>query len=73
MNPFRAGIGLLAENLGVPVLPMRIDGLFEVKQSGRRFTAPWKIRVRIGEPLRFPSGTDEQQFANELQKAVERL
>ena len=29
MNPFRAGIGLLAVNLGIPVLPMRIDGLFE--------------------------------------------
>jgi long-chain acyl-CoA synthetase len=73
MNPFRAGVGLLAENLGVPVLPMRIDGLFEVKQSGRRFTAPWRIRVRIGEPMRFPPGTDEQKIANELQEAVERL
>ena len=73
MNPFRAGIGLLAENLGVPVLPMRIDGLFEVKQSGRRFTAPWKIRVRIGEPMRFPPGTDEQTIAAELQQAVELL
>src|SRR5205807_747782 len=29
MNPFRAGIGLLADNLGIPVLPMRIVGLFE--------------------------------------------
>jgi long-chain acyl-CoA synthetase len=73
MNPFRAGVGLLAENLGVPVLPMRINGLFEVKQSGRRFTAPWRIRVRIGEPMRFPRGTDEQKIAAELQQAVERL
>ena len=39
MNPFRAGIGLLAENLGIPVLPMRIDGLFEVKQSGKKFAS----------------------------------
>jgi long-chain acyl-CoA synthetase len=73
MNPFRAGIGLLAENLGVPVLPMRIDGLFEVKESGRRFTGPWRIRVRIGEPMRFPPGTDQQKIAAELQQAVERL
>ena len=73
MNPFRAGIGLLAENLGVPVLPMRIDGLFEVKQSGHRFTAPWRIQVRMGEPMRFLPGSDEQHFSAELQKAVERL
>ena len=50
MNPFRAGIGLLSVNLKIPVLPMRIDGLFEVKQTGKKFAAPKKIRVRIGVP-----------------------
>ncbi len=73
MNPFRAGIGLLAANLGIPVLPMRIDGLFEVKHAGRRFAAPWKICVRIGEPVKFPPGTDPGEIALELQRAVERL
>src|SRR5205085_2011719 len=46
MNPFRAGIGLLAQNLGIPVLPMRIDGLYEIKQAGKKFAAPYKISVR---------------------------
>ena len=73
MNPFRAGIGLLAGNLGIPVLPMRIDGLFEVKQAGKRFAKPWTISVRIGEPMKFPAGTDPQTIATELQKAVEGL
>jgi long-chain acyl-CoA synthetase len=72
-SPFRAGIGLLAGNLGIPVLPMRIDGLFEVKQAGRRFAAPWKIRVRIGAPMKFPPGNDAKEIAAELQRAVERL
>jgi long-chain acyl-CoA synthetase len=73
LNPFRAGIGLLAANLDIPVLPMRIDGLFDVKHAGRRFAAPWKISVRIGAPMKFPSGTDPQQIAAALQNAVERL
>jgi long-chain acyl-CoA synthetase len=73
MNPFRVGIGLLASNLGVPVLPMRIDGLFEVKQAGKKFAAPWRICVRIGEPLRFPAGSDPKKIALDLQMAVERL
>ena len=73
INAFRGGVGLLAGNLGIPVLPMRIDGLFEVKQAGRRFAAPWKISVLIGEPMRFPPGTDPQKIAIELQEAVERL
>jgi len=73
MNPFRAGIGLLAENLGIPVLPMRIDGLFEVKQAGKKFAKPWTISVRIGKPINFPPDTDPQKIAAELQKAVESL
>ena len=73
LNPFRAGIGLLAANLDIPVLPMRIDGLFEVKQAGKRFAAPWTISVRIGVPLKFPPGTDPQKIADALQNAVERL
>lgn len=73
MNPFRTGIGLLAENLGIPVLPMRIDGLFERKQAGKKFAPPWKIRVRIGTPMTFPTGSDPEEIAADLQKAVEQL
>ncbi len=73
MNPFRAGIGLLANNLRVPLLPMRIDGLFEVKQAGRRFAPPGKIRVLIGKPIGFTAGIDPGQRARDLQKAVEAL
>ena len=73
MNPFRVGIGLLASNLGIPVLPMRIDGLFEVKHAGKKFAKPWTITVRIGKPIKFSPDTDPQEIAAELQKAVEAL
>jgi long-chain acyl-CoA synthetase len=73
MNPFRAGIGLLANNLGVPVLPVRIRGLFEVKQAGKKFALPWTISVRIGQPVTFPAGTAPERIAQELQDAVEAL
>jgi long-chain acyl-CoA synthetase len=73
MNPFRAGIGLLVNNLNIPVLPMRIDGLFEVKQAGRKFAPPGKIRVRIGRPIRFAREGDPAQIACELQNALEAL
>jgi long-chain acyl-CoA synthetase len=73
MNPFRAGIGLLANNLGIPVVPMRIHGLFEVKQAGKKFARPWKISVRIGAPVKFAAGTDPAEIARTLQSAVEAL
>ncbi|HEV2397851.1 MAG TPA: AMP-binding protein [Candidatus Sulfotelmatobacter sp.] len=71
--PFRSGIGLLAENLGIPVLPMRIDGLFQVKQSGRKMARPWEITVRIGKPIVFAAGTDPEQITSELRRTVETL
>lgn len=71
--PFRAGIGLLAQNLAIPILPMRIDGLFDVKKSGRKFAAPWKITVRIGRPVAFSSATSAEKIATQLWNAVEGL
>ena len=73
MNPFRAGVGLLAENLGIPVLPMRVDGLYELKAAGKKFAAPGKISVRIGKPREFAPGTDPEKIAAELQKEVGQL
>ncbi len=71
--PFRAGVGLLANRLDLPVVPMRIDGLFEVKQAGKKFAAPLKIRVRIGQPVHFDPQTVPQEIARMLQKQVARL
>jgi long-chain acyl-CoA synthetase len=73
MNPFRAGIGLLVKNLNIPVLPMRIHGLFEIKQAHKRFAPPGRIRVRIGKPVRFPTEAEAEQITRELQGAVEEL
>lgn len=73
MNPFRAGIGLLANNLRIPVLPMRIHGLFELKQAGKKFAAPLRICVRLGKPMMFAPNSDPEQIARDLQEAVEAL
>ncbi len=73
MRPFRAGVGLLANNLAVPVVPMRIDGLFELKKAKKKFAAPGTIKVKIGIPLRFPRGSPPEWIASELQRAVESL
>ncbi len=73
IHSFRDGIGLLAGNLAIPVLPMRISGLFEVKQAGRKFAPPGKIHVRIGRPIILEECKDAKQISADLQKAVEAL
>jgi long-chain acyl-CoA synthetase len=71
--PFRAGIGLLANNLQIPIVPVRIDGLFEVKQAGKKFTRPRQVKVKVGAPIQFAPGTDPEWIARELRDKVERL
>lgn len=73
LQAFRSGIGLLAENLRIPVVPMRIDGLWEVKQTGWRFALPGRIQVHIGEPVTFPPGTPPEEIARALESRVRGL
>lgn len=73
LQPFRQGIGLLAGNLRIPVVPMRIDGLFERKQAGKRFAWPGQIRVKIGAPVKFPENSNPATIAADLQRRVEKL
>jgi len=73
LRPFRAGVGLLAKNLGIAVVPMRIDGLFELKQAKRKFAWPGQVRVKIGVPVQFPPQSDPGWIAGELQNRVRGL
>ena len=73
LGPFRTGVGLLANNLRIPVLPMRIDGLFAIKRAGKRVAPPGKIQVRIGKPVRFAPETAPEEIARALQEIVASL
>lgn len=73
MRPFKSGIGLLARDTGVPVLPMRIDVLRPGFYEGRWFPNPRaRVRVTIGEPVRVPPGIDHDAAAALLETAVRK-
>lgn len=73
LGAFRCGIGLLAQRLHLPVIPMRIDGLFALKAAGKHWTRPGAVRVTIGEPVRFNGDEKPEEIARELQHRVESL
>ncbi len=73
LGKFRGGVGLLATRLRLPVVPMRIDGLFELKQAGKRMARVGDVRVTIGEPVSFAAGTDADSIARELERRVADL
>ncbi|HJQ22633.1 MAG TPA: AMP-binding protein [Blastocatellia bacterium] len=73
MKPFMEGIGLLATNLGVPVVPVRLDGLYEMKVSRRYFARPGEVQITIGEPVELARDTDAAEIARELHRRVAAL
>ena len=73
LQTFRGGIGLLAGDLKIPVVPMRIDGAYEIREKGSWFNRPGRVRVYIGRPFEFPAGSDPQEITRALQKGVAEL
>jgi long-chain acyl-CoA synthetase len=71
--PFQAGIGLLAAQLSLPVVPIRLAGLFDLRQAERRAARPGHIRVTIGAPVRFTPDQDPNEIAGELRRRVAEL
>jgi len=66
-TPFRSGFGMLASRLNVPVLPLRIDGLWDMKLKGHKIARPRQLKVVIGKPMRFPSGTPPDDITNQVE------
>lgn len=73
MSSFRAGIGLLAKQLNVPVVPIYLDGLFDLKKGNRILARPGHVRVNIGRPMRFGAERDPNDIARELERLVLEL
>jgi long-chain acyl-CoA synthetase len=68
IQPFKAGIGLLVSELNLPVVPVMLRGLFEVKQRDQRFVKPGTVSVTFGEPITFTAGESAADITNELDR-----
>jgi long-chain acyl-CoA synthetase len=73
MATFRSGIGLLQENLRLPIVPMRLDGVRQMKRECRRLAHFGEVIIRIGAPGKFPSGTPHDEVARQLETLVRSL
>jgi long-chain acyl-CoA synthetase len=73
LNPFMPGTGLLIQRLDAPVVPMRIDGLWELKRANRHFAWPGEVSVVIGEPVTYSSQQDLEAVSTNLAERVRAL
>jgi long-chain acyl-CoA synthetase len=73
MDKFQSGVGLLAENLNVSIVPMRIDGVWKMRREGRRIAKRGEITIRIGAAVRFARGTPPEEIAGRLREIIAAL
>ena len=75
LQRLRPGIGLVLAAQPVPVVPVWIEGTWEVMAPGQRFPRFGKrVQVVIGDPVSSESyGSDEREIVKKLQTALEDL
>ena len=73
IQSFKAGIGLLVSQLNVPVIPIKLDGLFELKKRRQFFVRPGTVSVTFGEPVKFSAEQTPEQITRELEHKVREL
>lgn len=67
MGHFKPGIGVLAQSLNIPVVPVKLEGLYELKRRQQYFADPGMVRVVIGKPLTFDRESSPAFIAQELE------
>jgi len=73
MASFQPGIGMLAQNLQLPIIPMRLDGVWGMKRERRRLAHRGEITVHIGKPVSFSADATPEEIAQRLQQIVTEL
>ena len=68
--PFMPGLGLLAAQLNVPVVPIKIEGLFEMKQRNRHWAWPGTVKLTFGKPLRFERDASPAEITRVLEEGM---
>jgi long-chain acyl-CoA synthetase len=73
LQPLRQGIGLLTSDLNVPVVPIMLRGLFELKQRRQFFVRPGTVSVTFGDPIQFPTSDTPAEITKELEDRLRSL
>jgi long-chain acyl-CoA synthetase len=70
---FRAGIGLLAKEAAVPVIPVALVGLGEMRARGASWLRSGKLEVRVGDAVCVRDDEDAAELTARLEESVRQL
>ncbi|HET9479142.1 MAG TPA: 1-acyl-sn-glycerol-3-phosphate acyltransferase, partial [Pyrinomonadaceae bacterium] len=68
MGQFKAGIGVLAQALNIPIVPVKLEGLYELKHRAQYFADPGMVRVIFGEPLTVRPDSSPASITQDLER-----
>lgn len=71
LQPFKPGLGLLAYETGVPIVPAYIGGTYQALPKGRNLPRKSRIQVIFGEPITLTSSQiREMDTMNEVYREI---
>src|SRR5260370_12412573 len=73
IQEFKPGVGYLAKETGTPVVPMHIQGAFQVMPRGRRLPLPCPIRVRLVKTMTPQRAEGSREVTPRVDKDVRTL
>jgi len=73
LQPFRSGIGLVAQQAEADVLPVALVGLEQIIKTGGRWFHSGRVSVRVGEPIPYDPHSTPDQTTQRLQAAMAKL
>jgi 1-acyl-sn-glycerol-3-phosphate acyltransferase len=83
LQTFKSGLGFLALELGVPIIPAYIHGTYEALPKGKIFHRRHPIQVAFGKPIHINTYLNQQeevsnrqiykQIIDDVRYAIERL
>jgi len=72
IHPFQPGVGMIASQLHLPIVPVRIVGLDHVLHREARWPHMGRVDVKFGKPIQ-PSGDSFAELAARVEDAVRKL
>ncbi|MEO7134555.1 MAG: AMP-binding protein [Vicinamibacterales bacterium] len=80
VKKFKKGAPIMAQHLGVPIVPVAIKGVYELWPRGRGINWsvvwPWsghRIKIVIGKPMSFAANADYNDSAAQLRERVSEM
>ena len=73
IHSFRPGTGMMAIRLRVPIVPIRLSGLYEIYSVHDSWPRRGPVHVAIGRPLEFPATMSYEEAARRVEEIVKQL